>query len=271
MYGFYDFQTASDNVTTSIHQLIYDGVNLDETFTTDISTFITLSVSGRGIAQRKHMINEQDGVDGAMFEAVNYLPRTMTVKAKVAAASNDEFRMLMQKLNVVFSNRQEVDIQFTDEPYTYAGHFLTSTQPEETSNEQIIEITVFCGDPFKYSTVRHIDNYTNGGLLNVDSDFPVRPNIEMTYTEPLSALTVTNTTTGDVLEIENDGSTATYIIELDRSISFNRNISGLIHKHKLEHLLLSSDLRDFNMKQGDRIVIQPAPTTINIQYKGVKL
>lgn len=271
MYSFKDFKQRSTDFIESPHQLIYDGMNIDEELTTDTTSFTTLIVSGRGMSQRKHLVDEQDGIDGSAFETVNYLPRTLNVKARVSATSNTAFRGLMERLNLIFSGRNEVEIKFSDETHHYIGHYLSSSQPEEVSNEQVIEFEFYCGNPFKYTDKKTLVIENGATLTGLETDYPVKPVINFKYAEGVKDVTITNTLTSKVLYVNASSTTTEFLVELDLSISENRNIFGLISRNNLRHLSLNSDLADFTLSKRDRLVIQPAPSEIKLSYRGVKL
>lgn len=267
MYDFHDMQTVSNNVPTSSHQLIYNGVNFDEVFTTDTTSFVTLSVTGRGLAQRKHTVVEQDGIDGGMTEGINYLPRSLTVKVKVSASTDDAFRTLIEDINLKLFTRYDVDIQFTDEVFKYQGHFLTSTEPEELKNEQVLELNFYCGNPFKLNAEKSV-TVASGGRIEIDSHFPVRPYIDMTFDTAQKVVTISNTTTGQVLKIDSTVGKTKWAVQLYGEPVSNDSV---INKNHLKYMPLDSDFRDFTIDTGDRVVVQPAPSLLTFKYEGVKL
>lgn len=180
---------------------------------------------------------------------------------------DNEFRMIMERLNYMLSSRQDVEIRFTDESSYYLGHYMSGSEPEELNNSQVLELNFFCGNPFKFAQDTAV-TVANGGNLTINSDFPVKPNLTMVFASPVKVATITNTVTGKVLKIDSTVAKTTWTVQLYGEPESNDSV---INKSNLKYMPLDSDFADFFVQTGHRIVVQPVPSSLTIKYKGVKL
>lgn len=269
VYQFYDVTTPASSTVESHNQLIYNGVNIDQTLTSSDVDVITLNISGRGLMNYTNSIQDVPGLDGGLYESAYLETRTLEVEIQIEAVNTDVFLRTFEQMNKLFRTVGEVPIQFTDEPEnTYFGRFTSGNQPKEDSNSQVFTITFVCSDPFKEADSKMID-YTNASSLTVDSDFPVKPYLEIVFPVVTHEFKVHNTTqdlTIDYSRTDGFNTSAYHLLvndnEIYRSSNKTDGYSGLV---------LSADWEDFTIQTGDQIVIQPEPESTRIHYKGVKL
>lgn len=269
VYQFHDVSKVASSKVESHNQLIYNGVNIDQTLTSSDVDVITLNISGRGLMGYTNNIKPVPGLDGGLFESAYLEPRTLEVEIQIEAIDTDTFLRTFEQMNRIFRTIGEVPIQFTDEiESTYFGRYTSGNQPKEDSNSQVFTITFMCSDPFKEMAQKTID-YTNASTMTVDSDFPVKPYIKIVFPGLTHEFKVHNTTQDLTIDYRRtDGfNTQNYHLKMDeneihRSTNQTEGYSGLV---------LSADWEDFTIQTGDQIVVQPEPQTIRIHYKGVKL
>lgn len=283
MYNFTNMHTIGERGQTSSHQLVINGVNVDQRVSGLAGVeLITLAVSGRGLAQKKHSVVEQDGIDGALFQTSNFLPRTLSVKVKIQGDNDDSFSSAFSLLNYLLNSSEIMSLSFTDEPVEYYGYFLTSSEPEDINNEQVVELNFYCPNPFKYDIINTSVEIGNGGAVTVyseesghqyDRTIPlVRPNFRITFPTAVKGFTLTMNDENKVLNIQSDTAVKIWDIYLDTSIKFP-NVTGNreISKENLRDLSLDSDFADFGIHGSQRFTVQPEPSKITVDYKGVSL
>lgn len=268
-YDFTDIDTVGTKAVKSENQLIYNGVNIDETLTDQTGTVITLNVSGRGLAEYRYSDVKPAGVDGSMFESIYLEPRILDVEMQISAVNSQEFRRLFERLNKVLRSSHEVPIKFTDDnDHTFHGVYVSASQPKDDSNEQVITVTFNCSDPMKETDEKQI-TASNSEVLELDSDYPVKPHIRVVFPDVTDEFSLHNTTQGkSILYKKVDGfKTQQYHLEVNN----NRIYRSVNETDGYNGLLLSSDWEEFTIQTGDQITVQPEPQSINIYYKGVKL
>lgn len=268
-YDFHDVITPVTDGLESGNQMVFNGVNLDKELTTSDVEFVTLNINGRGLANYTSNVVDIPGLDGGLYKGAYLETRTLEVEVQLEAVNTDLFISAFEKLNKIFRTVGEVPIQFTDEPdITYYGRFVSGNQPKEDSNSQVFTMTFVCSDPFKEMATQTI-NYTNASTMTVNSDYPVKPYLEIIFPEVTNEFKVHNTTQDLTIDYKKvDGlNTKAYHLEIDdnrihRSSNETDGYNGLV---------ISSDWEDFTIETGDQIVIQPEPERIRVHYKGVKL
>lgn len=268
-YEFKNFGEGAVYLPPSI-QIILNGKNLMEEFTTSTFSFQVTSVSGRG--RLSHNI-DSTRVPGNHKEIVRnraLSPRTIDVVAIVKASSNEEYREQISKLLVALHEKPINTLRFTDDMnYEYFATFDTLTDEDEKSNRQRIVLTFTCYDPFKYRIEETIQ-YKNSAELDINTHLPVvAEEIIITFSDATKAreFTLSNVTADKKIVYKNTVGTATTIINqkemyLGSSVGTNR-IEGLD--------LTFSDFVGFRINKGDQLVVQPTPTSIQITYRGVSL
>lgn len=269
VYQFHDVDTVADHGLESSNKLIYNGTNVDNALTNEDVSLITLNINGRGIMAYRNNITEAPGLDGGLYESSFLESRTLEVEMQIEAVDTNTFIRTFEKMNKLFRTAGEVPIQFSDEPdVTYYGRYISSNHPKEDSNVQVFTITMVCSDPFKEIAEQAID-YTNADSLTVNSDFPVKPHIAITFPENTHEFKVHNTSQFLTIDYKRtDGfNTRSYNLKVNenaitRSADTRDGYSGLV---------LSTDWEDFTIETGDQIVVQPEPESIKIYYKGEKL
>ena len=268
-YEFKRFGEGADVLSPSI-QLILNGENLNEMFTSSDFSFTVTAVAGRG--RISHNV-DSISVTGSHKEIVKrrtLSPRNIEVVAIVKAISNEVYREKMSELMFKLHNKTVNSLRFTDESsYEYFATFDTLTDEDEKSNRQRIVLSFTCHDPFKYKNSETIQ-YDNSTVLNIDTHLPVvADEIRITFNNATDAreFTLSNVTTDKKIVYRNDVGTAVTVINqsdmyLGSSVGTNR-INGLD--------LTFSDFVSFRINKGDQLVVQPTPSNIQISYRGVSL
>lgn len=268
-YTFTDMTQASSMSYISPNQLIYDGTNLDTYLSDADCTVSTLNVTGRATVEYNVNSVSPDLMDGELFQDISLKPRSLQVEILISAKDNSTLRRKYELMNKLFRRSSPVPIQFSDEMNrVYYGLFVNGDNPKEDSNEQVFNIELYCPKPFKYTPERTIA-YSNSNVLALESDFATRPYIEITYSGTSTTLDILNTTTNKLIKL--DGLTPAteklYKFDLEKNTIYksSTNLNGFTN------LVITSDWEDFSIKNGDQLVVTPAPTAIKIIYKGVFL
>src|SRR5690606_30566953 len=100
MYQFVD-TVATDVPKSTLLSLntIFNNQNLDELLTDDEGSFVTLTVSGRGILPRNIRTTESPYRHGVREKGYTYAPREIVVKYKLKDRTNEGFRERFNRLN----------------------------------------------------------------------------------------------------------------------------------------------------------------------------
>lgn len=265
-YQFTDMTQVGVLQMTSDNQLIYNGVNIDKTLTDAQCTVMTLNITGRATVDYNINTVSPEGRDGEMFQGATLKPRTLQVEILISATDNATLRKKYEQLNKILSLKEVVEIQFNDEmDRSYFGIYTGADNPKEDSNEQVFNIDIYCADPFKYGPII-AGAIQNGSVLNIQSDFPVRPAIGVAYGGTSSTLDIINTTTdkGFKLVDLHPSTEKVYRIDLPKEII----TKGDDYQNGFKNLNITSDWEDFTVKTGDQIVVTPDPASVTMIYRG---
>lgn len=270
-YGFKSFGQKVGPTSLSIRSII-DGVELEKEFNTSKFKFMTTSVSGRGAVSYRTDSVDVFGRDGEMYRGQTLDTRRIVIKAFVSADTNESYREGMSKLNALIASKDIATLKFTDDKaHVYYGLAQSVSDDGEKSNKQFVEIEFLCLDPYKYTDEKTITT-TNAKALSVDTDFAVTPEeIQIVFgtAEASKSFTIQNTTTGDKI-VYNSPTTASsatiYIRQNDDYIGYTNSVNNI---HGLN--VRQSRFDEFNIKNGDRLVVTPTPKSIRLKYEGAKL
>ncbi|RXK19098.1 distal tail protein Dit [Macrococcus sp. DPC7161] len=269
-YNFVDMNQVAATVTqTSVNQLIYNGVNIDTTFTDASCTVMTLNVTGRGTVDYNVNTVSPDFLDGELFQDMNLKARSLQVEILISAKDNTTLRRKYELINKLFRQNSVVPIQFSDEMNrVYFGVYTSSDNPKEDSNEQVFTIDIFCPKPFKYTPERTI-NYSNSAVLSLESDFEAKPYLEISYNGASTTLDIINTTTQKGIKLSGLNPSVEQLYKID--LENNSILKSSINLDGMPNLVITSDWEEFSIKTGDQIVVTPAPASITLKYRGVFL
>lgn len=234
--------------------------------------FTTLTVDGRGKTAYAVDATSIYGRDGAMLRMSTLEPRTIIVRAKVSARTNELYRKGMTNLNLLLYSRMVHAIKFTDEePYTFYGVVVSVQDEDERSNTQTVEIEFACHDPFKYSDTKTVTT-TNAEPLVLQTQLPVVPEeIAITFSTAADAqdFTLNNTTTEKRIRYQQDGTASGTTIRIRQKADYIGYNDSVNHIGGLN--VDASHFDEFSVISGDQLVVTPEPTAISIKYKGASV
>lgn len=147
MYEFVDTIESANNTSMSI-ETVFGGISLDDALTDDDGSFKTLTVSGRGILDRRIRVRERQGRDGDHEDDVTMEARVITVKYLLTDKTNAGFRDRKEMLNRLLLGSMEV-LEFTDEDAYFNATLQGGDVPEEETNSIVGTLSFYCSDPTK--------------------------------------------------------------------------------------------------------------------------
>ncbi|WP_271401508.1 distal tail protein Dit [Salinicoccus roseus] len=260
--------TETSTLRASSVQTIIDGVNLDETYTTDKNEIRTLKVFGRDSTEYNVRNIDVPGRDGSLNQGKFLKSRPLKIRVKIKSDSHTNFLKLMEAINSHFDSRKAQAIQFSDENLIYYGAYIAKSETSGYKKSEIIDFEFICHDPYKYTEEQSM-LYSNATTINVNSRYPVKPYLQVIFTEVTNEFSIRNTSKDLSIfyEREDAFNTQVYHFEIDnnrihRSTNETDGIAGLV---------LMSDWEDFVIEDGDQLVVTPTPESITVIYRGVYL
>ncbi len=167
MYRFVDTQPTSDTGGTSLSlQTVFNGNNLDELLTDETGRFVTLSVGGRGILNRRLDLVQMPGAHGSRERQVTYDVREIPIKFLIADETNEGFRARFNRLNSYIKGRKK-RLEFTDENAHFIATLSSANIPDEDSNSLICTMTFTCADSAKRMNEKTINVTTSNTMHTV--------------------------------------------------------------------------------------------------------
>lgn len=270
-YEFMDFgQRAKTPFPMSI-QTVFNGVNLDNTFSNDDTSFITLSTSGRDLVSQSYEETDIFGRQDPYIEDIKINKRSIKVKCLIKARSNELYRSVMEKLNKLIVLREFAELSFTDDNgWSYDAMLVDVSEDYETTNKRIVELTFYCQSPFKHSGLKTLTT-TNAKVMSVDTDFPIVPErIELNFSTQPDKVMLHNTTTGSKIIYDRK----TTVVKSNKMIINQKDyfIGYIDNQNSFVNIdIKNSDFNTFTINNKDQVVVSPVPTSIVFKYKGVKL
>lgn len=271
MYDFVKINQIGSPSTSSVAFSI-NGAVLDDVLTTSTQTFRTLNVSGRGLAEYDHEIQDIPGRHGSAHLRSKIAQRQIVIECLVEADNNNAFRLLMRNLNQRLHSLDGLRLSFNDEPNLYYNaFFISGSNPKEDSNSLIMELTFDCYDPFKYRTSQNIAYISNGAVANLDTDYGVIADEIGVLSVNSNSFKIVNQTTGKQIVYSYNGgsSPGTYIIHQKRGGIYVGGLDNNLIRWGLD--ILESDFPNFTINDGDRITLSPSSATLAVTYRGVTL
>ena len=271
-YEFKRFGEGADVLSPSI-QLILNGENLNEKFTSSDFSFKVLSVSGRG--RINHNINsvKVSGRNGLVVKGRTLDPRDIVVTAVIRASSNESYRDNVSDLLYYLHKDTINTLKFTDDmDFTYYATFDSLEDEDELKNRQEIRLNFTCHDPFKYGNYK-VSNNINLSSVTVDTQFPIIPEeIKITFSSSADAkdFEIENVTTGDTIQFSSREGSSTSQVSIripDREVRYLPNGLNAIRGVNIRN----SNFHSFTVNNNDVINITPTPTNVSMSYKGVFL
>ena len=187
----YQFKNLIDLVVDtheSSFGLIFNGKYIEQ----EISGFMTLVVSGRGLVGREIKTSSAPGADGENLDYSNLPGRMIDVKFRLTAEDSSSLRRKYERLNTLLHTKTAKAIQFRDDPTRHFKGILSGiSEEEETSNTIKGEISFYCPTPFKYS-----DPITKSGtsilLPGGDNAYKVLADFSFVPTAPAALVRIFN-------------------------------------------------------------------------------
>ncbi|WP_433956998.1 distal tail protein Dit [Cytobacillus horneckiae] len=140
-------------------QTIFNGINLDELLTDDNGRFVTISVGGRGILERRLMTRDAPYQNGLKEKGFTYDVREIPVKFLIEDKTSHGLRERFNTLNAYLLGSKK-RIEFTDEDAYFIATLKGGDVPDEDSNSLEGILHFVCTDPAKYKKTDYI-NLTN--------------------------------------------------------------------------------------------------------------
>lgn len=148
MYDFVDTIEKAGKAKLPIEAMSFDGNFLEEL----VPGYQTLAVSGRELASTDVQSYQLGIKDGKRHVYARVPDRTLTIKYKLEAKTNEDFRDLFNRLNVALFTERDVEIWFNDEPeMLWSGSKASASSVPEGVNRIISSFTVVLSDPYKYT------------------------------------------------------------------------------------------------------------------------
>lgn len=141
----------------------------------------TIDVSGREPWQETIDTIQIDTVDGVRFRRKRMDARTISVSYSLIALTPEAFLTRYNALNAAL-NFEQAEIVFADESDKYfIGTFQKITREHVSRVAATGTITIYCSDPYKYSTTETEITAANGvASFNYDGTHPAYPVLEIT-------------------------------------------------------------------------------------------
>lgn len=160
MYKFVDTVTGSAKSSPMSLQTVFNGINLDSELTDEKGSFVTLTVSGRGILSKRINTFETPYKHGNREGSYTYAAREIHVKFKLEDNTNEGFRDRFNQLSFALSSSKK-ELKFTDEDAYFYATLESCDLPEEDSNEVVGTLIFICSDPAKYKAERTVNVTTS--------------------------------------------------------------------------------------------------------------
>lgn len=121
-----------------------------------IDGYETLATSGRELFASDVQLTNPAASDGAIITSNWYKQRTITVKYRLRAKNDREFRDKFTRLNEILG-RDYHTVMFNDDPNYYFRVMLSAADtPESGTNDVQSQFTLTCPDPFKHAVRSHV-------------------------------------------------------------------------------------------------------------------
>ena len=270
-YNFMDFGQRAETPFPMSIQTVFNGVNLDNSFSNSDTSFITLSTSGRDLVSQTYEETDIFGRQDPYIEDIKISKRVIKVKCLIKARSNSLYRSVMESLNKFIVLRKFAELSFTDDSeWGYEAMLVDVSEDYETTNKRIVELTFYCQSPFKRSKLKTLTT-TNAKVMNIETDFPVVPErIELNFSTQPDKVLLHNTTTGSKIIYDRK----TTVVKSNKLIINQKEyfIGYINNQNSFVNIdIKNSDFNTFTIDNGDQIVVNPVPTSIVFNYRGAKL
>lgn len=242
MYKFADTTAGSAESTSMLLQTIFDNINLDEELTDGTGSFVTLSVSGRGILPRRIVMKETPYRHGVRENDFTYDVREITIKYKLTDQTNEGFRERFNQLNGLLLGSKKM-LEFTDEDAYFYATLQGGDTPEEDSNSIVATLTFLCSDPAKYKASKELSVTGEFETYTVHSQAPTHWTSRTVFSSSADQYELETVGSGYILL--NYGFIDGDVLEIDY-----RNRRVTLNNEKID-VAVSLNSHWFDLKPGD--------------------
>lgn len=244
--------------------LLVDGVNIDDEFTNDDIRVETISIHGRQTNEYDIQTATPAKYDGQMVLGKRLKAKPIQVVLLIESNEYGLTQAFMSDLNHMLKNAKAIG--FKDEPeWTYFVEFEGADNPDENLRQEVT-LNYLWHDPVKYTSER-TQQYTNAQHLNIASDEPVDPYIEIVFDTGVKVWSMRNTTTNTNINYEHEIVSNRYQVDAEAQLI----TKGVNRADAMDGVKLDFGLEEFTVKTGDQLVVTPTPASITIKYRGVSL
>ena len=175
-------------VFTSPENIIFNGIDIAETFNRDGGYFVVQNVTGRSMGDIELITTSVPGRRGSIYRGRDVKHRTIQVAFALKAKSYEDLRKRLEELNSLLLAERDNEIRFLDEmDRTYYGTVENMQEAEEDSRIHKGVITIICTDPVKYAaptTKSFVDGQVsvqNRGAVTADPVLTFDVGSDITY------------------------------------------------------------------------------------------
>lgn len=222
MYKFVDTVAGSASSSPMSLQTIFNGINLDNELTDEDGSFVTLSVSGRGLLNKRISYINTPNRHGRKEKSYTYDIREIRVKFKFEDKTNEGFRDRFNQLSFIMAQAQS-KLNFTDESAYFWATLEQIDLPEEDSNSLIGTLVFICSDPGKYMDTKQNQLTSTFSAVNSYSHDETSWKTSTTFTGASNSFTLEHREKGKLML--NHAFKVNDIIEIDhkkRLVMLNR-------------------------------------------------
>lgn len=175
----------------------FNGHELSSLFTVDLKMVRSLPVWEPNLI-------DVPGRIGAIFGGTNARPVEITMRLATLADARENRMTSLRTLASWLAVEVPCDLVLGDEGIWYRKAIPTGNiDIEQFIDSEVFEITFVCPDPLLYGSSVSRSVGTSSTTINVGGTAPTRPYITVTATTNSSGVwAITNSTTGDVMQIE---------------------------------------------------------------------
>lgn len=181
MYEFIDTMEVAQSTSMTL-RTVFNGYNLDELLTDDTGRFVTISVSGRGILNRRLDLTEMPGMHGAKENSALYDVRDITVRFLIEDKTSAGFRDRFNRLNGYIKGRQK-RLEFTDEDAYFIATLSDASIPDEDSNSLVCTMTFTCADSAKRMNEKVIEVGTSESTHTITGQDETPWEVNLTFSQ----------------------------------------------------------------------------------------
>lgn len=229
-----------------------------------VDGFETLTVTGRELLAPKLTWSNPTGSDGGFITNAQLEQRQITVKYRLQADSDREYRDKFTELNTLLSKKM-LTFKFNDDPnYYWQGTLSSAEVPEAGTNDVISSFTMTCPDPYKWSLMP-VDYSGNSKVtINGQTQIPTLPEYIL-YTPANDTDNIVLTATDDIFEnktirLEGAFKAGETIKVVPLSVDNDNVYVYNIHSGEniADTMTFDSDIEDFTLRKDSVVTASPS-------------